>query len=101
MKLIFQIHGGGVFSGNARTEFYGPDYFMQKDVVVLNFQYRMGVFGFLSLDDPSLNIPGNAQFRDHIFALPNNVTLFGESCPSGGSTIYSTIPKRKWESFEP
>lgn len=76
---------------------------MQKDVVVVTFQYRIGVFGFLSLDDPSLNIPGNAQFRDHIFALkwvqrniekfggdPNNVTLFGESW-GGGSTSYHMI----------
>lgn len=105
-KLIFQIHGGGIFSGNARTEFYGPDYFMQKDVVVVTFQYRMGVFGFLSLDDPSLNIPGNAQFRDHIFALhwiqrniaqfggdPNNVTLFGESW-GGGSTNYHMLSEK-------
>jgi cholinesterase len=95
-----QIHGGGVYTGNARTEMYGPDYLIEKDVVVVTFQYRIGVFGFLSLDDPSLNIPGNAQFRDHIFALqwiqrnianfggdPNNVTLFGESW-GGGSTNY-------------
>lgn len=73
---------------------------MQKDVLLVTFQYRIGVFGFLSLDDPELNIPGNAQFRDHIFALkwvqnninkfggdPNNVTLFGESW-GGGSTCY-------------
>lgn len=102
MKVL-QIHGGGIFTGNSSTDFYGPDYFMQKDVLIVTFQYRIGVFGFLSLDDPSLNVPGNAQFRDHIFALkwvqkniekfggdPNNVTLFGESW-GGGSTSYHMI----------
>lgn len=48
--------------------------------------------GFLSLDDPELNIPGNAGLKDQTFALkwvqrnianfggdPENVTVFGES----------------------
>jgi Carboxylesterase family len=37
--------------------------------VLATFQYQLGVFGFLSLDNPNLNIPGNAQFRDHIIVL--------------------------------
>ena len=66
----------------------------------------MGVFGFLSLDDQSLDVPGNAQFRDHIFALkwiqrniekfggdPNNVTLFGDSW-GGGSTNYHMLSEK-------
>ena len=98
-----QIHGGGIFTGSASTSYFGPDYFMQKDVLIVTFQFRMGVFGFLSLDDPSLNIPGNAQFRDHIFALkwiqrniekfggdPSNITLFGESW-GGGSTHFHMV----------
>lgn len=87
---------------------YSPDYMMQKDVVLVTFQYRIGVFGFLSLDDPSLNIPGNAQFRDHIFALkwiqrnvsrfggdPNNVTLFGESWGGGSTSYHMLSPQSK------
>lgn len=90
---------------------YGPDYLMQKDVILVTFQYRIGAFGFLSLDDPSLGIPGNAQFRDHIFALkwiqrnisqfggdPKNVTLFGESW-GGGSTNYHMISEKSKDLF--
>jgi cholinesterase len=101
--VLVWIHGGGVFTGNATEAFTGPDYFMQKDVVLVTFQYRIGVFGFLSLEDPALNVPGNAQFRDHIMALKwvqqnianfggdaSNVTLFGESW-GGGSTGYHMI----------
>lgn len=101
--VLVWIHGGGVFTGNASEAFTGPDYLIEKDIVVVTFQYRIGVFGFLSLEDPALNIPGNAQFRDHIMALkwiqknianfggdPNNVTLSGESW-GGGSTSYLMI----------
>lgn len=76
--------------------------------MLVTFQYRMGVFGFLSLDDPSLNIPGNAQFRDHIFALkwiqrnigkfggdPKNVTLFGESWGGGATNYHMMSDKSK------
>lgn len=65
---------------------------MQKDVVLVTVNYRLGPVGFLSLEDPELNIPGNAGLKDQTFALKwvqnniknfggdsKNVTLFGES----------------------
>lgn len=48
---------------------YGPDYLVEKNVTVVTFNYRLGAFGFLSLDDPSLNIPGNQAFKDQRMAL--------------------------------
>lgn len=78
--------------GSGGPDFYGPDYFMQKDVVFVTFNYRLGIIGFLSLEDPELNIPGNAGLKDQVFALkwvqrniekfggnPQEVTLFGQS----------------------
>jgi hypothetical protein len=63
----------------------------------------LGVFGFLSLEDESLGIPGNAGFKDQTFALkwvksniqnfggdPANITIFGES-NGGGCVHYHTI----------
>jgi carboxylesterase type B len=86
-----QIHGGSFRYGSSKTDVYGPDYLLEKDVIVVSFNYRLGVFGFLSLEDESLNIPGNAGLKDQVFALkwiknniqnfggdPENVTLFGE-----------------------
>lgn len=78
---------------------YGPDYILQKDVILVTFNYRLGALGFLSLDDESLGVPGNAGLKDQNLALkwvqsniekfggdPSNVTLFGES--AGGASVH-------------
>jgi cholinesterase len=96
---IEQIHGGGFQAGSSRTDFYGPDYILQKDVVLVSFNYRCGAFGFLSFDDPELGVPGNTGLKDQTFALkwvqrniekfggdPGNVTIFGES--AGGASVH-------------
>lgn len=45
LPVMFWIHGGGFHAGHSRSELYGPDYFMDKDVVFVSFNYRLGVFG--------------------------------------------------------
>jgi len=39
------IHGGGYADGNGSR--YGPQYFMDEDVVLITFQFRLGPFGTL------------------------------------------------------
>lgn len=76
---------------------------MSKDVVIVTVAYRLGALGFLSLDDPQLNVPGNAGLKDQIMALrwvqqnieafggdSNNITLFGESA-GGASTHFLAL----------
>ena len=73
-------------------DMFGPDYFMQKDVIIVTFNHRFGPIGYLSLNDPELKVPGNAGLKDQVIALkwiqsnmslfkgnPDNVTLFGNS----------------------
>lgn len=92
LPTMVWIHGGGFTSLSGNTDMFGPDYFMQKDVVLVTFNYRLGPIGFLSLKDPALEVPGNAGLKDQNFALkwvqrniasfggdPHNVTIFGES----------------------
>ena len=87
-----QIHGGGFGRGSSQTDLYGPDYFIDKEMVVVAFNYRLGVMGFLSLENPFLEVPGNAGLKDQVFALkwiqrniayfggdPKQCTVFGES----------------------
>jgi len=63
------IYGGGYQVGEASRDMYSPDFFMSKDVVIVTVAYRLGALGFLSLDDPQLNVPGNAGLKDQIMAL--------------------------------
>ena len=90
------IHGGGFQVGAGTTDFYGPNLLVDKDVVIVSINYRLGVLGFLSTGDDV--IPGNIGMWDQVLALkwvqrnikafggdPDNVTIFGES--AGGMSV--------------
>lgn len=49
--LVF-IHGGEYLAGS--SQLYGPDRFMKEDVVLVTFNYRLGLLGFLSNGEESL-----------------------------------------------
>nr|XP_013116190.1 unnamed protein product [Stomoxys calcitrans] len=103
--MVF-LHGGGFICGEANENYYGGDYFIKKDVILVTVQYRLGILGFLSLKSEDLNIPGNAALKDIVMALrwvknnctnfggdPDNITLFGESAGSA-STHYMMITEQ-------
>ncbi|XP_069689993.1 juvenile hormone esterase-like isoform X2 [Periplaneta americana] len=90
--MIF-IHGGAYLEGSGKAYSYGPLYLMDKDVVMVAMNYRLGVFGFLSTGDDAA--PGNYGMKDQTEALrwvqkniaafggdPNKVTILGESAGS-------------------
>nr|XP_013114343.1 unnamed protein product [Stomoxys calcitrans] len=108
LPVMVWIHGGAFQFGEASRDIYAPDYFMQRDVILVTIAYRLGVFGFLSLNDPDLQIPGNAGIKDQIMALkwvkeniqnfngdPNNITLFGESAGGGSTHLLMSTPRAK------
>ncbi|XP_073820711.1 esterase B1-like [Musca autumnalis] len=99
LPVLVWIYGGAFNTGSCIKSKYGPDYFMQEDVILVTFNYRLSVFGFLSLTDPSLNVPGNAGLKDQVLALKwvqqnidqfggdnENITLFGES--AGAAAVH-------------
>lgn len=43
--VMVWIHGGGFFAGAGDELFYGPDYIVLKDVVLVTLNYRLGVLG--------------------------------------------------------
>ncbi|XP_041986521.1 juvenile hormone esterase-like isoform X2 [Aricia agestis] len=91
---MFFIHGGGFVGGNGIVkDELGPDYLVENDVVVVTINYRLNIFGFLSLDIPEAS--GNMGLKDQVQALKwvqkniqqfggdsNNVTIFGISAGS-------------------
>ncbi|XP_022817425.1 juvenile hormone esterase-like [Spodoptera litura] len=87
--LVF-IHGGSFQSGSGDADLHGPEYLVSKGIIVITFNYRINVFGFLSLNSPK--IPGNMGLRDQVTLLrwvqrnarafggdPSDVTLAGQS----------------------
>ncbi len=103
--MVF-IHGGGFTIGAGSQDMYDGEVLAQRgDVVVVTFNYRLGVFGFGffgDLLDSSLGATSNNGLRDQIAALtwvrdnidgfggdPENVTIFGES--AGAMSIGSLL----------
>lgn len=43
--VMFWIHGGGFFFGTGNSEYYGPEYLVAQDVVLVTFNYRLGILG--------------------------------------------------------
>ncbi|KAH8420853.1 hypothetical protein KR222_006861, partial [Zaprionus bogoriensis] len=104
--VLVWIHGGGFIIGEASRDWYGPDYFIKEDVVLVTIQYRLGALGFLSLKSPGLNVPGNAGLKDQVMALkwiknncasfggdPDCITVFGESA-GAASTHYMMLTEQ-------
>lgn len=61
------IHGGGFANEDTNHNVYAPDFLLSADSVVVTFQYRLGVLGFLNL---GLNeYSGNMGLKDQQIAL--------------------------------
>lgn len=97
--LIF-IHGGGFADGSGNDDWFGPDFLVEQRVILVTFNYRLGIFGFLSLDSPQYS--GNMGLKDQQLALQwthrnieqfsgdkDRITLFGES--AGGAMTHFQI----------
>ncbi|PSN36678.1 hypothetical protein C0J52_16276 [Blattella germanica] len=95
LDVIFFIHGGAFMYGT--SEIYGPRILMDRDVILVTANYRLGPLGFLSTEDEE--VPGNMGLKDQIAALqwtkeniaafggnPNSVTLAGNS--AGGASVH-------------
>ncbi|XP_031622630.1 esterase E4-like [Contarinia nasturtii] len=80
-SVIVYVMGEAFQSGSAQH--YGPDFFIEKDVIVVTFNYRLGPIGFMSLNLP--DYAGNMGHKDQVLALKwvdKNIIQFG----GGGKT---------------
>lgn len=110
--VMVWIHGGGHQFGSGDTSFYQANGLVEKDVVLVTINYRLGVFGYmahpaLSADDPN-GVSGNYGTLDQMAALkwvrenigayggdPENVTIFGESAGAWSVTELMASPLAK------
>ncbi|CAH1106974.1 unnamed protein product [Psylliodes chrysocephalus] len=78
LPVLFWIHGGGFSVSSGAIDLFGPHYFMDKKIVVVTVNFRLGPLGFLSTDDGVL--PTNLGLRDQNLALKwvqKNIASFG------------------------
>lgn len=101
LPTIFFIHGGAFMFGNG--DFYMPDNLLEKPMVLVTFNYRLGPLGFLSTEDDV--IPGNFGMKDQVTALKwvrrnignfgghqDNITLVGYSAGSASVQLLYLSP---------
>ncbi|XP_023236322.1 cholinesterase-like isoform X2 [Centruroides sculpturatus] len=98
------IHGGAYNRGSSTISYYNGRYLASiGNVIVVSFNYRLGSFGFMYLNDTRM--PGNMGMLDQVTALRwiynnieyfegdrNNITLFGQSAGSVSITDHMISP---------
>jgi para-nitrobenzyl esterase len=104
--VMVWVHGGGNTAGSGVEALFNGETLARHGVVVVNINYRLGVFGFFAHPGLTKESPhhaaGNYGLADQILALrwvqeniakfggnPANVTIFGES--AGASDVNSLI----------
>ncbi|XP_015597086.1 esterase E4 isoform X3 [Cephus cinctus] len=78
LPVMAAIYGGNFKNGSASPDFYGPQYILDHNVVLVTMNYRLGVFGFMSTGDEAS--PGNYGLKDQTMALrwvQRNIGAFG------------------------
>ncbi|XP_050539459.1 juvenile hormone esterase-like isoform X2 [Daktulosphaira vitifoliae] len=106
LPVMVYIHGGAFLSGHSGPTYAGAKYFMDKDVVLVTTNYRVGILGFITFEDDRL--PGNQGLKDQALALkwvkeniryfngdPGKVTLFGQSAGSASVGLHLLSPMSK------
>lgn len=112
LPVMVWIHSGGAVMGAGSWRVYDGTELASKDVIVVTFNYRLGIFGFFAHPELTAESPhhtsGNYGIIDQIQALewvrdniaafggdPENVTIFGQSFGSASVSILMASPLAK------
>ncbi|XP_059047608.1 cholinesterase 1-like [Achroia grisella] len=66
-SVLFYIHGGNFIFGSGDPDYYRPAKFVDRNIIVVLPNYRLGPLGFLCLQNET--VPGNAGLKDLALAL--------------------------------
>uniref|UniRef100_A0A2I9LNG5 Acetylcholinesterase n=1 Tax=Centruroides hentzi TaxID=88313 RepID=A0A2I9LNG5_9SCOR len=107
--VMLWIHGRNYDSGSGNL--YGAENLMDKGVILVTFNYRIGVLGFLSTGD--FESPGNYGLLDQKLAIgwvfnniakfggdANAVTLFGQGSGAASILLHLLSPSRQVGMFQ-
>jgi para-nitrobenzyl esterase len=102
LPVLVWFHGGGFVTGSNASPWYRGENFARDGVVMVSVNYRLGVEGFLQLENAPANrgildcIAALEWVRDNISAFggdPSQVTIAGQS--SGGMACASLLGARQ------
>lgn len=107
LPVVVYIHGGGFQWGDSALFINDPANFVAiTGVVFVTFNYRVGIMGFLSLEESEL--PGNMGLWDQNLVLkwvqanirnfggdPRRVTLSGQSAGAASVGLHAISPQSK------
>uniref|UniRef100_A0A1B6DY64 Carboxylic ester hydrolase n=1 Tax=Clastoptera arizonana TaxID=38151 RepID=A0A1B6DY64_9HEMI len=95
LDVLFYIHGGAFMFASGDS--FRPGFLLDRDIILVTINYRLGPLGFLSTGDEV--IPGNNGLKDQTAALkwvrkniaafggnPDSVTIMGVS--AGGASVH-------------
>lgn len=101
LPVLVWIHGGGYRRGSANQ--YGTGHLVDKKVVVVTVQYRLGSMGYMSSAAPQL--PGNVAMFDMAVAMnwikeyisffggnPNNIVTMGQGTGASSAMMMGLSP---------
>lgn len=104
LPVMVYLHGGAFVEGSGE-EFYDPARLVERDVIVVTLNYRLGALGFQALDQLFQEhgaATGNYGILDQQEAMrwikanigsfggnPNNLTIFGQS--AGGHSVLTHV----------
>jgi para-nitrobenzyl esterase len=102
LPVLVWMHGGGFITGCSASPWYVGQRFCRDGVVVVSFNYRLGIEGFLSVD----GAPANRGLLDALAALewvqdniaafggdPGDVTMGGQSAGAIGTATLLGVPR--------
>ncbi len=108
--VIVYIHGGSFSTGSSDEKVFDPTKWVEKGVVAVTINYRLGPFGFMCLPELASDKGriGNFGLYDQLTALewinhnieifggdPGNVTLMGQSAGAMSVTHLILCPSTK------
>ncbi len=109
LPVLFFIHGGSLTSGQSSFIEYRGEDLAEKGIIVVNFAYRLGAFGYYANEELAAESPngttGNYGLLDQIAALqwvrdniaafggdPDQITIAGESAGSSSVNALCVSP---------
>ncbi len=110
LPVMVWIYGGGFQFGASALATYDGTVFAQKGVVLVSFNYRLGVLGFLALEELDMEGTPSGNFglqdmqaalkwvRENIDAFggdPDNITIYGESAGAHAIGLLMSSPRSR------